>query len=60
MDSNETKTTVFFYVQSLNIDSQYTLSNDDYVAQLSNGGFNQLGNYLIQKLIDGLNDLIKE
>lgn len=58
-DTNGDKTTVYFLVKSMYIDSEMTMDNEEYIKQISEGGFKQLGKYLMQYLVDGLQGLLK-
>lgn len=59
-DTSHGETTIYFIVPSLNIDSQYKMSSDEFVKQLGEGGFKGLGNYILKQLDIGIQALLKE
>lgn len=59
-DMNGDYTTVYFTVPSLNIDSQMQVLNEDFIRQLSIGGYTQLGLFLLNQLDKGIQDIIND
>lgn len=57
-ENNNNNITIYFTIPSLNIDSQATITQDTFAQQISLGGFNQLGVYLVELLDKGLQGLL--
>lgn len=51
---------VYFTVPSINIDSQLQMTNNIYIEQISNGGFVQLGKFLLQELNQSISALLNK
>lgn len=59
MENNSGKTTIYFMVPSLNIDSHYAMETDRFTSVLTSGGFSGLAQELLKELDTGIQALIK-
>lgn len=57
-ENSNNNITIYFTIPSLNVDSQATITQDIFAQQISLGGFNQLGIYLVELLDMGLQGLL--
>lgn len=59
MENNNGKTTIYFMVPSLNIDSHYDMETNKFSSVLTSRGFSGLAQELLKELDNGIQALIK-